>query len=309
MSPRQLEAFKAVVELGSFTRAGERLNLTQPAVSKLIMLLERKCGFLLFDRTKNGVTPTAEAEMLFEEVDRVFTGLRTIDARIEAIRDFSHGEVKVVAFPSISSRVLPLILADFAKSKPGVKLSLYSQHSWQLVDKVALQGMDIGIGMVRTDRPDVTFERLCTMNAVCVMSPQHRLAQHQVVKASDLNGERLISLVDEDRAQLNIDRTLRDAGVACQVVMHVQLTEAVCTMASADIGVALVDPLSIVDFPPDRLVVRPFLPSIGFDIWIITPAFRSISRSTRMLATHFRSCVEARITEIQSRLGEPVLRP
>lgn len=297
-----MEAFKAVIELGSFTRAGERLNLTQPAVSKLIMLLERKCGFLLFDRSKNGVTPTAEGEMLFEEVDRVFYGLRSIDARIEAIRDFNHGEVNIVAFPSISSRVLPLILADFAKVKPGVKLSLYSRHSWQLVDTIASQRMDIGIGMVRADRPGVSFERLCTMEAVCVMSPQHRLARQQVVNASDLDGERLISLVDEDRAQLDIDRALHDAGARCRVIMQVQLSEAVCTMVSTNVGVAVVDPLSVVDFPQDRLAVRPFAPRIGYDIWIITPAFRKMSRSTRLLADHFRDCVETSVKEIQSQI-------
>ncbi|WP_165802921.1 helix-turn-helix domain-containing protein [Pelagivirga sediminicola] len=65
-----------VVELSSFTRAGERLNLTRPGVSRLIKLLGRRCRFLLFDRSKNWVIPTAEGEMLSEEVDRVFHGLR-----------------------------------------------------------------------------------------------------------------------------------------------------------------------------------------------------------------------------------------
>ena len=302
MNTRQLEAFKAVMELGSFTRAGERLNLTQPAVSKLIMLMERKCGFSLFHRTGNGVVPSAEAEMLFEEVDRVFAGVRTIEARIEAIRDFDLGEINIVAFPSLSSRVLPPVLAEFAKAKPGVKLSLYSRHSWQLVDKVASQGIDIGIGMVRTDRPGVTFERLCSMEAVCVMSPQHRLAGRSVVTAADLDGERLISLIDEDRAQLDIDRALHEAQARCRVVMQVQLTEAVCTMASTDAGVAVVDPLSTVDFSPDRLAVRPFVPAITYDIWIVSPAFRTMSRSTRLLAAHFRDRIGASVQEIQDRI-------
>ena len=99
MNIRQLEAFKTIMELGNFTRAAEKLHLSQPAVSKLILLLERKCGFALFHRRRNGVIPTAEGQMLHSEVERVFLSVDSVSARARAIRQFDYGEINLVAFP------------------------------------------------------------------------------------------------------------------------------------------------------------------------------------------------------------------
>ena len=70
IKPRQIEAFRAVIETGSVTRAAERLHVTQPAVSKLIMELERATRITLFVRHRRRVVPTPEASLLAEEVER-----------------------------------------------------------------------------------------------------------------------------------------------------------------------------------------------------------------------------------------------
>src|SRR5437868_2605064 len=101
MNVRQLEAFKAIFELGSFTRAAEKLHLSQPAVSKLIFLLERTCGFALFHRQRNGVVPSAEGKALYSEVERVFLSVESVASRARAIRQFDYGEISLVAFPSL----------------------------------------------------------------------------------------------------------------------------------------------------------------------------------------------------------------
>jgi DNA-binding transcriptional LysR family regulator len=298
MNVRQLEAFKAIMELGSFTRAAEKLSLSQPAVSKLIYLLERTCGYALFLRQKNGVLPTPEAKMLYSEVERVFLSVESVAARAKAIGQCDHGEITLVAFPSIATRILPPIIASFIASRPGLKINFYSHNSWRLVDRVATQGIDVGFGMARTERPGVNFEKLCAMEAVCVLHPSHRLAGMPRIEAHDLAGERFIALVEEDRAQIEIDKVFAAARVDREIVLEVQLTEACCSLVAAGAGVAIVDPLSTVGFRPEELVVRPFHPTVRQEIFVVTPSFRQPSLATTGLIEHVRRHLPERIRKL-----------
>ena len=307
MNVRQLEAFKTIMELGSFTRAAQKLNLSQPAVSKLIILLEHKCGFQLFHRQKNGVVPTAEGDMLYAEVERVFLGLESISARARAICQFDYGQIDVVTFPSLGTRVLPPILASFLE-KRRIKVNLASRNSWLLVDRMATQGVDVGFGMTKMDRPGVQFSLLCSMQAVCVLPPGHPLAHKDVISVPDLEGERFISLAEEDGVQLDIDRTFAEHGIERNVVLKSQLSEAICSFVSAGLGVAIVDPISTVGFGRNELVVKPFRPTIRQDIWVITPSFREISLGAQALIQHVREALSATISDLGA-ATEPADKP
>lgn len=302
---RQIEAFKAVMELGSFTRAAEKLHLSQPAVSKLVAVLEDRCGFPLFLRQKNGVIPTPEGEMLFQEVDRVFTGVEAIAARARAIGCVNHGEINMVAFPSLATRVLPRILAPFLASRPGLRLTLGSRNSWLLVDRVATQGVDVGFGMLQIDRPGVEFAVLCQMDAVCVLPLDHPLASEPIIHAAMLKNERLVTMVNEDRAQARVDEVLHRHDIRSDSVIKVQLTEAICTLVAAKAGIAIVDPLSASGFRADELVVRPFAPRVRQTVWTVTPAFRPTSLATRALITHVGKELSALLAECRDRWQPP----
>jgi len=304
MNVRQLEAFKTIMELGSFTRAAGKLNMTQPAVSKLINLLEHTCGFQLFHRQKNGVVPTAEGDMLYAEVERVFLGLESIAARARAIRQFDYGEIDVVCFPSLGTRVLPPILASFLEARQ-VKVNLTSRNSWLLVDRVASQGVDVGFGMAKTDRPGVQFSLLCSMKGVCVLPAGHPLAERPVIHVDALAGEKFVSLAEEDGVQVDIDRVFAEHRVERNVVLKSQLSETICSFVAAGLGIAVVDPISTVGFRPEELVVRPFEPTIKQDIWVITPSFREISLGAQALVKHVRQHLRATIEQLEKDIYEP----
>lgn len=306
MNIRQLEAFKTIMELGSFTRAAEKLGLSQPAVSKLIYLLERKCGFTLFHRQKNGVVPTAEGQMLYSEVERVFLSVESVSARAKAIQRFNYGEIKLVTFPSLATRVLPPILASFLESRPGLQIEMSSRNSWLLVERLATQGVDVGFGMFASDRPGVRFEKLCSMRAVCALPPGHPLAGRDVVRAEDLDGERFVGIVEEDRAQLQVDQVFADCDSQRNVVLKVQLTEACCSFVSAGVGVSVVDPLSTEGFRPDELVVRPFRPVVDYDIWVLLPSFREPALGTLALIEHVRAALSRKLKAMASAIGDCV---
>src|SRR5689334_4895291 len=98
---RQIEAFRAVIETGTVSRAAERLSISQPAVTKLIQNLEHGTGLQLFQRTPGRVSPTTEAMLLFDEVERIFKGLSGLQNFVGEIRTLHHGHLRVGVMPAL----------------------------------------------------------------------------------------------------------------------------------------------------------------------------------------------------------------
>ncbi|NOW44951.1 DNA-binding transcriptional LysR family regulator [Novosphingobium sp. SG751A] len=90
---RQIEAFKALIENGTVSRGAEVLNISQPAMSKLISHLEMGTGLKLFDRVKKRLAPTNHAMRLYQEVDRIFAGVRQVESAIDTLRREEQGRI------------------------------------------------------------------------------------------------------------------------------------------------------------------------------------------------------------------------
>jgi len=107
LSHRQIEAFRAIIESGSVTAAADLLFLTQPSVSRLLADLEAELGFALFARIGRSLTPTPEADALYEEVRRSFVGLQEISRVADDIRQYRSGSLKIAAMPALGLQFLP----------------------------------------------------------------------------------------------------------------------------------------------------------------------------------------------------------
>jgi DNA-binding transcriptional LysR family regulator len=289
---RQLEAFRAVIETGSVTRAANTLRISQPAVSKLLMQLTRECGFSLFRRRGNRLIPTAEAMTLFGEVERVFVGVENVARFASDIRDLRAGQLSIAAFPAIATRVLPKIITSFREDHPGTAVSLVSRSSRSLVDWIAAQRADLGVSLMTAETPNVVYETLGSFAGVCVCHPDHRLAGKGVVTASDLHGEPFIEIGAEDRSRYRVDRAFEGLQVHRHLVIEAQQAEAACAFAAVGAGVAIVEPFSAAGFRPDELAVRPFLPVVAFDMWLMYPTFRPRTQMANAFVEFLRGALE-----------------
>jgi DNA-binding transcriptional LysR family regulator len=126
---RHLSAFQAVNQTGSFARAGDMLGYTQPAVSQQIAALERIVGARLFDRTsgKSAVSLTPAGEVLLEHIDALGARLAAARKDLEELRSGGTGRLRIGATSSVAARILPNVLATFAKERPGVTVELVDQ--------------------------------------------------------------------------------------------------------------------------------------------------------------------------------------
>ena len=115
------------MDSGSVTGAAAILRISQPAVTKALRLLEFDLGLQLFLRTTKGIAATDEARALYAEVERTYFGMQNLKRFAGGLRDRKQGRV-VVTVPALSVAWLPLMAARFARTHPGVTLSLYSEQ-------------------------------------------------------------------------------------------------------------------------------------------------------------------------------------
>jgi len=290
MNVRQIETFRAVMEAGSVTAAAERLRITQPAVSKLIMALERSTRLVLFVRKKRRLVPTQEARLLYEEIERVFLGVDRIERYAMELREVKTGRAHIACLPSLGLSLVPMVIAQMAADVPAAHLTLHVRSSTRIVDWLLGQRVDLGISLVPVDHPSVEIESLVRTKAVCVLPQGHKLAARSRITPGDLQGQSFISLRRDDDAAEMINRILDDSGVVRKAALETNLSEVACRLVRAAAGVSIVDPFTAGQFG-NEIVVRPFVPAAKFEVFLLFPAFRPRSRLLESFLTRLRAAV------------------
>lgn len=268
---RQVEAFRAVMLRHTVTSAADSLHISQPAVSRLIADLESRVGFVLFDRQQGRLSPTAEARVLFEEVERAFVGMDRIALAAQQIRAMRRGSLRVAGSPAVALDLLPAVIARFVERHAGIDVNLLAHSATTVVEKVASGQCDVGLIAEPIPHPAVKSERLTNAEMRCILPRGHRLARRASLRPADLRGERFISFPQSFDARSAIDRVFVEAGVSRDLVIEAQLSQAIVALVANGAGVALIDPVTAA-YAQQRVAVRDFAPAVQDHFYIVTNA-------------------------------------
>lgn len=290
---RQIEAFKAVIENGTISRAAQVLNISQPAMSKLIAHLEFDSGLRLFDRVKGRLAPTTQGMRLFDEVGRIFAGVRQVENAVEAIRREEQGRLAIGAMPALANSFISNLTIDFLAKRRNVFCTVKSFSSEWIVEWLIARKLDVGLVSARTANPYVILEPLMERPLVCIMPPDHSLVAKDVIEPQDLHGIPFVAF-DTD---LYISHLVADALDSYRAVPQVILTATnaatVCEFVAAGLGVGLVHPLMVSGLE-SRLSARPFQPDILYGFQIC----RSADSRNAHIVDEFVDDVRKRVEEL-----------
>lgn len=157
MDSRRLEAFCKVYELKSFSRAGEKLFLSQPTISAHISALESELGVQLFDRLGRVIMATTAGDVLYNHAAEAFRILERAKAEIALLQDRVAGELVVGASTIPTHYLLPSVLKRFVKSYPEVNVALHTASSAAIIKQVLSGSATVGIVGAREDANDLVF--------------------------------------------------------------------------------------------------------------------------------------------------------
>jgi DNA-binding transcriptional LysR family regulator len=266
---RQVEAFRALMQRHTVTRAAEMLRISQPAMTRLIADFEDGAGLGLFDRYQGRLFPTAAARVLFEEVENAFRGLDRIAQAAEQIRSMRRGSLRIACSPALALGFLPRLVAAFTRDHEGVHVAVQEHTSRMAVEFVAGQRIDLGLLVEAIPHPAVQLERVFEAPMPCILPPGHRLAAKRVIQPADLADEVFVSFPEQSDARIAIDRVFAAHGIARRTLLEAQLAQTAIGLVECGAGVSLVDPLSA-HYASGRVVVRPFEPVIQDSIFLAT---------------------------------------
>ena len=241
MEIRQLRAFVAIAESGTFTAGALRVHVTQAAISMQIRQLETEIGAKVFVRAPRHVILTEAGEQLLRRARHI---LREHDAALDEIAELAGAERGRLRIGSASAMVLteqlPAILKELRKQHPAAEIAVTSGTSEVLVDQILAGEVDIAFVSLPVDVRGIKTERLSEDQLVAIASPRHKLAKQRTISAYTLAGERLILGERGGNTRRLIDQFFAQAGVTLRVAMELSRQQAIKRMVEEDMGVGIV---------------------------------------------------------------------
>jgi DNA-binding transcriptional LysR family regulator len=293
LNPRQIEAFRAVVLTGSVSGAAGLINVTQPAVSRLIRDLQGRLGLTLFDRRGTGLVPTSEALSLYAEVERAFVGLDRIEQAATELRTRRAGFLRIAALPALANGFLPRFVGRFLAERPKLDIVLSGLVSHAVVASVAQGQCDLGFAEASIEHAAVQQESMPAATMVAVLPQNHRLARKARLRPKDFEGESFISLGHSTLSRFRTDRVFAEHGVSRVMRIETPLSEIACALAGSGAGVAICEPFTATEYLTRGIVARPFEPRITFEFAALYAAQRSVPPVAREFIDGFRVHVAA----------------
>jgi DNA-binding transcriptional LysR family regulator len=285
MELKQLRVLQTVGETGSFSAAADRLDYTQPAVSKIVATLERQLGTTLVDRGIRPLRLTEAGSALAERAAAAFEQIAAAELEVEAIANLSAGRLRIGTFSSAGAAIVVDALRAFRTGHPGVDVSITEIGMPSALTRSLRRGdLDVGVSF---DYPEIgdTFgddfelEHLLDDPFDVVVPLGHRLEGDRTIRFADLSEENwLLGDFGVDSPSFRmIDRRCRDARFDPTVAYRVNDCQMAQSLVAAGEGIALLP----------RLMLRPKHPGVAIRPLTTDPPSRRVS--ALRLSTRYRS--------------------
>lgn len=267
MDLRQLEYFVAVAEERNFTRAAQRVHISQSGVSAQIRRLEKELGAELFDRSARSAELTAAGEAALEPARNALAAASAVGQAVGEITGLLHGSLSVGMV--IGCTVTPLFdaLAGFHRAHPGVELSLREDSSDRLVDEVRNGALDLALIGTDAEPDDLETLTIISEPLVAAVPAGHELSGREIALA-DLAAHPVVCMPPGTGLRAVFDRACAARGVEPVIALQASAAAAIADLALRGLGVAILSESMAAGFP--ELTVLPITDATGPALLAIT---------------------------------------
>ncbi|MFC8509520.1 LysR family transcriptional regulator [Streptomyces sp. NPDC057411] len=256
MELRQLEYFVAVAEERNFTRAAERVHISQSGVSAQIRQLEREVGAELFDRSARTVTLTVAGKAALEHARTALAAAEAVGQAVGEVTDLIRGRLTVGMVTGCTVTPLFDALAAFHQAHPGVEISLIEDASDRLVDGVRTGAVDMAlIGAANTTPDGLDALTLISERLVAVVPAEHPLAvARRRVTLHDLIAHPIVCMPSGTGLRAVFDRACAAQCLHPEIALQASAADAIAELAARGLGVGVLSESMAAQYR-DRLTV------------------------------------------------------
>ena len=278
---RQLKVLKLVADHGSMTRAAKSLEISQPAVSRVIADLSDTFGFSLFDRKDGLLVPSQETRYILPDIARVMELMDQIQDTTSNLTARRAGHLRVACLPGFATSHLPKVVASFLENRPDVTITIEPDRPERILEWILGEQYDCGITDGFDGHP--TIDRTTVdIRTVCIFPIGHRFSDLSEVTPADLDGQRLVHTRRDSFSFHTLNEAFRKHSVAPTPVVETRQFTGACELVALGTGVSIVSELDARTYQ-GRLNFRPFSPNIPHQLSLV----RSIHQARSMIATDF----------------------
>lgn len=236
----QLEYFVQVVEQNSFTKAAEKLFISQPALSKSIQSIERELDILLFKRDHRGLKLTEAGQIFYDYAVDILTYNKT---RTEALCTSLRQQKNILRFglpPSAGSLYFSKIIHQFSMKFPNIELRIIEETSKKIEELLIEEELDLGVVVEPYEHPAMVSKLVLDSEAVLAVSREHPFAQRSSITFRELEKEPLLMVSQDYMFYDRVCEKCREAGFAPNVAFCSSHWDVLLEMAASNEGVTII---------------------------------------------------------------------
>jgi DNA-binding transcriptional LysR family regulator len=251
----QLRALVAIADTGSFSEAALKIDLSQSAVSHAIATLEEELGVVLLSRSRQGAVLTPIGEKITDDARQVLRALERVCRKAEMAKGLQEGEVRIAAFRSVATHILPDVISQFRQRLPGISVAIDEKSHFQTVEDDLRQGKaDVGFTYLPTKDEFDSWEIM--RDRYLVLLPYSTDPLPTPFTWNDLANYPLILGPSEDGDRQQIERHLRRHGQYMTPAYAVREDSTILSMVERGLGATIMAKLAAEPIPEGLQVVE-----------------------------------------------------
>ncbi|MBA2254883.1 MAG: LysR family transcriptional regulator [Chloroflexi bacterium] len=237
----QLRLFRAVAEHGGFSRAGQALGLSQPAISHQLKELATTVGVPLIDVIGRRVQLTQAGDLLLEHSRRILAEFDAAGAALDELRGLRRGVLRVAGDTTVGAYVLPDVLGAFRDEHPATQVHLDVGNRQHVLELLVAGSVDFAVSGRPWDDPPfpLTVEPFLANNLIAVASPVHRLARRSRISLAEFAREPFIVREPGSGTRETAEETFAAAGLVLRPIMQLANNGAIKRAVARNLGVTI----------------------------------------------------------------------
>lgn len=236
------KVFMTVVEQMNYRKAAELLNLTPSAISHCISGMEEELGFPLFNRKKNRISLTSDAETLIPYVKQLLACEASLNQVVGEIKGMTRGVVRLGCFNSVCTCWIPKLVAEFKRQYPGIELELYQGAYADIVEWIENGTVDIGFLSV-SSAGNIPIEPLYHDRLMAVVPKGFKTRHKDYISIDELKGYEYVQ--PSENCDADSQMLFEKYGFEAQSTIHVVDDLSILTMVQSGFGVCILPKMTI----------------------------------------------------------------
>ncbi|AWK89562.1 LysR family transcriptional regulator [Azospirillum thermophilum] len=283
MRLRQIEVFRAVMLAGTVSGAARLLNVTQPAVTNVLLHTEDELGIKLFERIKGRLYPTAEGRALYAEVERAFADIENLRKLAANLRGGRSGNLRITASPALCIEIIPLAICRFLQKHPDVNIQVETHNYRDVLNSVLVQNVDIGFTFNPQPHPALDAEPIAEGSLVGLFPSAMADGLPERVSLASFQDLPLIGLHTDDPLGNILRGACQGANVLLAPRVEVKTNRIALALVQNGAGAAILDQYTAASADPERVRVKALQQDLRFTVNVI----RARHHTRSVIEQHF----------------------